>query len=351
LFALTGRPIFAGSALADQTRLEPFEKSKPRELAVPVSDQPFDAEEALNGALSSPQHCARVPNGLWIEVDGQGDCVRCYAQGLSSSANPRCLVFFGGDVMLWTTKGVRYITPSYAASSPSVIEGDMAEWSREAGLPAIYLARPGIYGSSGDHNMRRRYREIALMSCALDRIKERHGISSFILAGQSGGGQIVAALLNWRTDVEAAVITSGLVSTKQGAAYWENRREIPGRLLYDAAAFYDPVDEVERIPQDPAPQIYVISDPEDRSVPFYSQLYYVRRLRAAGLEPQHIYAHAPGPRRHLLAQHGKRAAALVAQGRTAPEIRTALHELDLEQLAKVALAGGPNRDVSQDKRR
>lgn len=331
LFVVAGIPVFGGSGLADQPTLGPFEKPRPRELAVPTGDQPFDAAEALNGSFSSPEHCALVPGGLWVEIDGKGDCIRYYAHGLSVDGNASSLVYFSGDIMLRTAKGVRYVTPSYLSLSPSAIRSDMAEWSAEAGLPAIYLARPGIYGSSGDHNERRNTREIAVMNRALDMMKERYRISSFILTGHSAGGQIAAALLNMRTDIRAAVITSGLVSVKQVTSHWENRREIPGRMLYDASSFYDPVDEIDQIPKDPKPQIYMISDPEDRVVPFYSQLYYVRRLRSAGFDPHHIYAHAPGIRRHLLVGHGRRAAALVAQGRAAADIRRALHELDLEQ--------------------
>jgi acetyl esterase/lipase len=211
------------------------------------------------------------------------------------------------------------------------IEKEMADWSADAGLPALYLARPGIYGSSGDHNMRRTHREIELMERALDMLKERYDIRSFILTGHSAGGQIAAALLNRRQDIAASVLSSGLVSVKQVTAYWEFRREIPGRLLYDAQTYYDPIDEIGRIRRDPLPEIYLISDPEDRIVPFYSQLYYVRRLRGAGLRPHHIYAYAAGPQRHLLAGHAKRAAALLARQKSAEDIRMALAKLDAQQ--------------------
>jgi len=214
----------------------------------------------------------------------------------------------------------------------------MAEWSSRAGIPAVFMARPGLYGSSGDHNARREPREIELMNQALTLLKQRYGISDFILTGHSAGAQIVSALLNKRTDVRAAVMTSALVSVKQVAAFWENRREIPGSLLYNAESFYDPVEEISSINRDPEPEIYVISDPEDRSVPFFTQLYYVRRLRTEGFNPHHVYAHAPAPARHLLAEHGKRAAELIARGRTSEEIRRALHELDIANISANSVA-------------
>ncbi|WP_233859384.1 alpha/beta hydrolase family protein [Paraburkholderia sp. HD33-4] len=292
----------------------------------------FAMVEALNGAFSSPEHCARVPNGLWIEAEGGGECIRYYARGFADGENPLALVYFSGDVILRTTKGVRHISHAYADASPMKIEKDLAAWSAEAQRPTIFLARPGIYGSSGDHNLRRRPREIELMNRALDVLKDHFKISSFILAGHSGGGQIAAALLNKRSDIEAGVFSSGLVSARQVSAYWEYRREIPGKLLDDTTTYYDPVDEIGNIRREPIPAIYVISDPEDRSVPFYSQLYYVRRLRSIGLNPRHIYAHAAPPLHHLLADHGKRAASLLAQGQSEKDVRRALQEIDLLQV-------------------
>ena len=315
-------------SLGGRPALGPFEDPRPAELNIPVGREPFDAMQALHGSFSSPEHCARVPDSLWVEVNGKGDCIRYYAHGLSGSENATALVYFSGDVMLRTAKGVKYITQSYPSTSPMQIGKEMADWSADAGIPALYIARPGIYGSSGDHNRRRTYREIELMERALAMLKERYNITSFILTGHSAGGQIVAALLNRRQDIAAAVLSSGLVSVKQVNAYWEYKREIPGRLLYDAQSYYDPVDDIGHIRRDPLPEVYLISDPEDRAVPFYSQLYYVRRLRGAGLRPHHIYAYAPGPQRHLLAKHAKRAAALLAQRKSAKEIRIELAKLD-----------------------
>lgn len=329
VFVAFGVGGLSAGNLRDENFLGPFEKPQPRELRITRESEPFDVVEALNGAFSSPEHCARVPNGLWIEVDGGGECIRYYAHGFADGENSLALVYFSGDVMLRTSKGVRHISRAYVTLSPMKIEKDLAAWSVEAQRPAIFLARPGIYGSSGDHNLRRRPREIELMNRALDVLKERFEISSFILAGHSGGGQIAAALLNKRSDIEAGVFSSGLVSVRQVNAYWEYRREIPGKLLDDTTTYYDPVDEIGNIRREPMPAIYVISDPEDRSVPFYSQLYYVRRLRSIGLNPRHIYAHAAPPLHHLLAEHAKRAASLLARGRSEKDVRRALQEIDL----------------------
>lgn len=327
-FAIPGA---SQSALADAPRLGPFELPQPRELTVFDGDHAFSPYEALNGSYTSKASCVTIPYALWVQFDGKGDCIRYYPEGLTNGENRTVLVYFGGDVMLRNSKGVRFITESYVRQSPATISSEMAAWAQQAGHPAIFMARPGIYGSSGDHNRRRFPREIELMNHALDLIKDKHNVSSFILTGHSAGGQIVAGLMNRRRDISAAVITSGLVSVKQVSAFWERRRRLPGKLLYNSAQFYDPIDEIDQIPADQRPEIYVLSDPEDRTVPFFSQLFYVRRLRAAGFEPHHIYVQAADRQRHLLAYHGRLAAALIAQGQSPVEIRRAVREMELDQ--------------------
>lgn len=57
---------------------------------------------------------------------------------------------------------------------------------RQTGLPTIIIARPGTYGSSGNHYHRRRAEEFRAINAALDAIKARYGIQRVILNGHSG---------------------------------------------------------------------------------------------------------------------------------------------------------------------
>ncbi|MEO9339498.1 prolyl oligopeptidase family serine peptidase [Mesorhizobium sp. SB112] len=306
----------------------PDEKQNPRELLIPRDDDSFDPLEALHGSFSTPVHCAKIPGGLWVETDGKGECIRHYAQGIAYGENPLAIVYFGGDVLLRNSKGERFIAPAYAEHTPGSFNADMKLLSERSGLPAIFIARPGTYGSSGDHTLRRYSREIELIDGAIAQIRMRYGISHFILAGQSGGGHIVASLLNRRKDVTAAVISSGLVSVRQVMAYWENRRDIPGSTLYDADAFYDPVDDVAKITREPQPQIILISDRDDRVVPFETQAHYVKELRRAGFQPVHILAKGDGANNHVLSRHLRLAAALVAQGSKPDKIRSMVKQIE-----------------------
>jgi len=245
---------------------------------------------------------------------------------LSAADNPTVLVYFSGDVLLKTKEGVRFVGAGYERQSPERIERDMARWSERAGVPAIFVARPGMFGSSGDHDQRREPREVMLLERKLDAIKRRHRVSAFILVGQSGGGHIAASLLNRRRDVSAVVLSSALLSVREVTDHWNKRRTVQSA----SAALYDPIDHLDGIRRDPKPLILVLSDPRDRVVPYPSQLTYVRRLQAAGFEPQHIILSATDKNHHALARHGRRAAELIARGEQVGAIRAALEGLSAQ---------------------
>lgn len=293
---------------------------------MPRAADRFAPYEALHGSFSSLDHCAGIPGGFWIEVGGKGDCLRSYSQGLSAADNPTVLVYFSGDVLLKTKEGVRFVGSGYGRQSPELIGRDMARWSEQAGIPAIFVARPGMFGSSGDHNQRRELREVMLLDGALDAIKRRYRVSTFILAGQSGGGYIAASLLNRREDISAVVLSSALLSVREVTEHWNRRRTVQSA----SNALYDPIDHLVGIRRDPKPLILVLSDQQDRIVPYATQLTYVRRLQAAGFEPQRIILSAADKSHHALARHGRRAAALIARGEKIDTIRAALAGLSAQ---------------------
>ncbi|MCC2977030.1 hypothetical protein LK533_10135 [Sphingomonas sp. PL-96] len=303
----------------------PNEVQRPAPLRVPRGREAFDAREALNGAIGSRRRCADVPDAYWVATPGGGACMRTYPAG-TPRAGGTMLVYLSGDVLLRGRGGVRLIAASYARRSPADIRQEMARWSRDAGTPALFLARPGLYGSSGNHGARRRIEEVRLVDGALDRIKARYRVSRFILAGHSGGGQLVAALLGRRRDVSAAFISSGLVSAAEVMRAYQKRRGRNAGPVEDPNAVYDPIGHVREIPR-PAPDIFVLSDPGDRAVPFLSQRHYVERLRSAGLHPTHLLLKGEGRTRHLLVGPLKAGAALYARGEDAAAISAALRAM------------------------
>lgn len=120
-----------------------------------------------------------------------------------------------------------------------VLQAAARRWAIALGHPYILLARPGTFGSTGDHRLRRSRREVALIDAALDQIKARHGIARLVVAGTSGGGHLAAALLSRRDDISCAVITSGVVAVKMRARL----RGWPAGAITRADTI-DPIDEV-----------------------------------------------------------------------------------------------------------
>lgn len=295
-----------------------------RPLTATAGKEVFPEAELIEGTTSDPAQCASLPTAVWVVVDGKGDCVRYYAAGLKPGGNPDLLMYFHGD-RLALVNGTQRAVGSYRDVSPDDLLRLARTWSSQAGgLPFLFVARPGVYGSSGDHTQRRRPREVKLMSAALDAIKVRHGAVRLHLAGQSGGGHITGAMLNMRQDIECAAIASGAV------AVWK-RVELMGGRKTDMTGYrdsYDPVDEVARIRRMPAPIMFVLSDPEDRTVPYASQLLYVERLAAFGHTPYHVLARAPDPARHSLDHLARPAIRWCAQKVAPGEIKFRLEAMN-----------------------
>jgi len=144
-----GWPTISSPVSADQATLGPFDTPRSTLLSATMGNTPFPVEEALHGTTATPEFCARVPGSLWVEADGKGECIRYYGFGLAEGESSQALVYLGGDVLLTTTNGVRHIATSYQSECPAQIDSAMADWSHQADAPALFLARPGLHGSSG----------------------------------------------------------------------------------------------------------------------------------------------------------------------------------------------------------
>ncbi len=276
-----------------------------REQIIPLGDDPFWPSQVLHGSTSSPNRCITIRDAVWVDAPGGGECIRYFTAGLADRTHPDVMVYIHGDYIARSISGKYWVWSNYARHSPSSLELEAKRWSQRAKVPAIYIGRPGVFGSSGDHKEKTRPREVDLINATLDLLKRRYGISRFHLAGQSGGGHSVASLLPRRQDIGCAVMSSGAVAIR------ERNRLLK---LEPPDGFYDPLDDAPRIARTPALRIILLSDPEDRRVPFASQALYVDRLRAAGLPVLHILATAKDEEHHGLSTLGRLAAALCVQG-------------------------------------
>jgi len=254
----------------------------------------FPPAEVLQGRPAAEQDCRDPGTAVWVRVGGQGECLRFFAAGLAAE-NPVAVIAFHGD-RLWKKRlsdgSYSLNVVKYRDNSKEALLKRARQLARATGLPHILIARPGTYGSSGDHRQRRRLREVRIVDAALAKIKERYAINDLALVGQSGGGHIVASLLAERDDVACAVMTSGVVAVGLRVRLKGWSADITG-----FRDFHDPIDQIARIPQDNKRRIFVVGDPRDRNVPFETQVAYHARLQAAGHEATLIEASA-GDRLH-----------------------------------------------------
>ena len=161
------------------------------------------------------------------------------------------------------------------------------------------------------------------MDGAVDALKARLGIQRVVLAGQSGGSTISAALLTLgRRDVACAVLGSGLLSVVEIEYAHRVRERLPEiQPALMSVHLFDPTDRLDWIERVQARRIFVLGDPTDVRTPFPQQRGFADRLRGLGHHAVSIEVKALGDLMHGVAHHTLPAAALCARGADDASIR------------------------------
>jgi dienelactone hydrolase len=270
----------------------------------------------LGGVQPHPEWLHQ-PGRIWVDVGGRPDSIRVYA-ALCPDKEQAPLIYLEGDAMGRSNKATGPISVGawYTRLSPFSVQVEAEQLTTAFGRPFLNLARPGVFGSSGDHRERRREREVALIDAALDRLKDKFGWTHLHLVGQSGGGHLVAALIARRSDIGCAVIASGNVAVR--------RRNLMRGMPADATGyndFVDPIELVSDVARHPPTQTIVLTDPNDAVVPAALQTAYVQELRNAGVRVEQRMVQALDPNNHILRYPAILAAASAANAHRCDGIR------------------------------
>ena len=254
----------------------------------------FAAADVLNGLAWDAERCVG-PGRIKVEASGEPDCLRFY--GIApSTARGDPVVFFDGDVVERTDGHPVWSVPSfYSNLSPAMMQAEAERYAVSAERTFINLARPGTYGSTGNHLQRRREREVALVNAALDVLKEQLGWTTVTLTGFSGGGHLVAALAARRSDISCAIIASGNVAVRKRAQEFGQVTDLTGYT-----DFVDPIDHVSDVLRRKPRRVVMLTDPEDKVVSASLQAAYRDALRAAGVMVEQRAVVGDGPGRHDL---------------------------------------------------
>ncbi len=254
---------------------------------------------------------------LWVQpVEGPA-CIRYFASSGIEGARV-AIVQFSGD-----RDAVMDQPPARISGNTEALRTADAQKNRDrAGVPWIFVARPGTYGSSGNHRQRRQPVEFHALDAALDALMQRHRIQRLVILGHSGGATAGAALLTLgRTRVACAVLTSGAYGLLERARLLGRSRD--GRTdTTGSTRFYDPLDHVDGVVADPARRIVLIGNPEDQNTPFALQERFAEALQRAGHRVELRTAAAEPPDFHDLKDRaGPNAAAACAREALYPEPR------------------------------
>ena len=252
--------------------------------------------------------CPTDNTAIWSHYRGGHDCIRYFAAGKLEHA-PLALVVFYGDRRDWIKRDPAAIP----RNTPLAQHAYAASLSSRFGLPIILLARPGTFGSSGNHFHRRQEAEFLALNGALDEIRQRYGIRRFTFAGQSGGATAAAALLTLgRTDISCAVLTSGAYALLDRAEFLRKQNGYPSRPGLDTTGLphpYDPLTHVDGIAKDKDRLIIIIGSRKDRVTPFHFQKQFADAIRMRGHRVRLMEHAAPPPLHHALANVGLEVAA------------------------------------------
>jgi dienelactone hydrolase len=270
-----------------------------------MDHRPFSALDLLGGLRFDSVGSCAPEAAVLVEVDGKPECIRFY--GIADRPpDRRPLIYLEGDALIRGDRFPGEIVAAewYGQTSPEKLQSETAMLSVRFDRPVVNLARPGMYGSTGDHRQRRRPREVAVVNAALDVLKDRHQWNRMDLVGQSGGGHLVAALLARRNDIECATIASGNVAVKFRAKEMGLECDTTG---YSDSV--DPMDLVDDIAQHPPRLLQLLSDPDDQIVSYAAQAAFASALERAGIRIQHRSIVARDPFHHDLSEAAILAAA------------------------------------------
>jgi hypothetical protein len=279
---------------------------------------PFDPAAVVAGIRIDRPACRafeRDETAVWVEAGGRGSCLRYYAAGLAAAParNPVVMLWLNGDVLGPNGDNADKRQKGFGPVEMVDLERRL---SARFGVPSVFLARPGTYGSAGKHHaLRGRPLEADRVAAAIAVLKARYRVDAWALAGHSGGATLAAEMLARRDDLRCVVLSSGASAYR---AYLEARGLLrPGATL----TRFDPSASLDRIRPDRDRRIFVIGDPRETNVPFATQALYfdglVARGHAARLVP---LARATDARHHDLVDYAETANGLCATGADAGRI-------------------------------
>jgi hypothetical protein len=273
-------------------------------------------EDMLRGITVTRARCDAIQDTVWVNVYGRDFCVRYYLS-TAGGEGLRPVVFMQGDYF-GNIRAGRWADPSSGKDiDTDNLRRTADKFSRMTKTTAIYLARIGVDGTSGNHLWRKTVLELQLMNASLDAIKQRHGFQGFHLVGQSGGSKLLVGLTEMRRDVACAVAGSGPLDNPRR----KSNSGDPGRTYFDV------VENMAPLLQNRAVRVMLVTDPVDKTVPLAEQAGFAEKMRRAGRPVAQFMVQATDEHHHGVVDYARLVAAGCVLGKTDAEITSAVSTL------------------------
>jgi pimeloyl-ACP methyl ester carboxylesterase len=239
----------------------------------------YKPKPVMAAEAQSKQLCHSVPDRVFVETKLGSECIAYYVTKGFETRREAVLYFPGDAPPLHSERDFSVFMFKNLGGMRRMLQ----LWAGRMRVRYIYVARPGLQGSSGDHSARNNPKETYVMSAAAAAIKEKLSLERIALVGQSRGSTIAASMLALNEiDVTCAVLGSGaleLVDLEYARAQKENNPVTRAQL---AKALFDPAGHVGSIPQNPARRVFVLGDPADTRTPLAQQVQFAQAMKAAG---------------------------------------------------------------------
>jgi len=304
-------------------------------LATSVSaNDIFSYEDIFKNTKVTKEECEAKQHAVWVEAswiekglfsDSTVNATACirYFPSKSAEHSKTAILFFSGDI---TDKKIYEKSANYDTQVAYSTKNE-----EELGVAIIRVGRPSLYGSTGmTHKERRLPIEAYLNNAAISKIKEKFGYERISIAGQSGGGGIVSAILTLgRTDLDCAVSASGVSSIKTRIKTFnpKNYAKHEDMTGYSFSQIYDPIDYIKNINKDSKRTTFIIGDPRDTVVSFESQQEFFENLKSVETNAVLIEAEASSKGGyHWLSNAAIKTASMCVKGSSVNEIKAAIRK-------------------------
>ena len=189
--------------------------------------------------------------------------------------------------------------------------------SRDEHVPVIILGRPGLYGSSGNHQYRHHPMKYGLVAKAIELLVQRFRLLRVALVGHSGGSSAIMGVLSLAAkEGDCVVAASGNYEIaemtvrkyeNEGAPVSDDQKRALRRVIFNHHKSLGGIIHGQR-------RIFLVGDLTDVFALFPQQVRYAESLETAGHRVRLIEATAPNGDGHTFIHMSLKAAARCLKG-------------------------------------